>query len=68
MSFNLVTVHNYKSNPPKIRSDAFRGPLASAFKLHLDDLVSFRGMDQECLRTDGLSEKYRYEHAKDKIK
>lgn len=25
-----------------IRTDAFRGPLASAFKLHLEDLVSFR--------------------------
>jgi len=48
-----------------IRTDAFRGPLATAFKLHLEDLLGFRdpatgeGLDSRCLRTDGLSPAFR---------
>jgi len=57
-------VHPYNKEE-LIRTDAFRGPLASAFKLHLEDLTTFRDtksgsdMDHECLRTDGLSPRYR---------
>ena len=46
--------------------DAFRGPLASAFKLHLEDVALFRdpktGIDTDhlCLRTDGIADKYRH--------
>lgn len=49
-----------------IRSDAFRGPLATAFKLHLSDVSEYfdrnrsgLDMDHECLRTDGLAPRYR---------
>ena len=58
-------VHPYKKDE-MIKTDAFRGPLASAFKLHLQDLALFRDlstnqdMDHLCLRTDGLSDKYRH--------
>ena len=57
-------VHPYKKDE-MVRTDAYRGPLASAFKLHLDDLTTFRDiksgldMDHQCLRTDGLSPRYR---------
>ncbi len=57
-------VHPYKRDE-LIRTDAFRGPIASAFKLHLEDLLGFYdaeqglGMDDVCLRTDGLSPQYR---------
>ena len=61
-----------------IRTDAFRGPIASAFKLHLEDVVSFVAkdtgnsnssdqlqMDKQCLRTDGLSSRYKSTSAVD---
>ena len=60
-------VHPYKKDE-MIKADAFRGPLASAFKLHLQDLALFRDlstnqdMDHLCLRTDGLSDKYRHNY------
>ena len=46
-------------------SDAFRGPLASAFKLHVDvasfqDLKTGIDTDHVCLRTDGIADKYRH--------
>ena len=34
-------VHPYKKDD-LVRTDAFRGPLASAFKLHLEDLTVFQ--------------------------
>ncbi len=33
-------VHPYRRDD-LIRTDAFRGPIASAFKLHLEDLMGF---------------------------
>ncbi len=36
-----VMVHPYKKEE-LIRTDAFRGPIASAFKLHLEDLLAFQ--------------------------
>ena len=36
-------VHPYKKDE-MIKTDAFRGPLASAFKLHLQDLALFRDL------------------------
>ena len=56
-----TAVHPYTAD--MLRNDAFRGPLASAFKLHLADILGFvdretgLDMDHECLRTDGLSER-----------
>ena len=44
----------------------YRGPLASAFKLHIQDIALFQNsetgqdMDHLCLRTDGLAEKYKH--------
>ena len=58
-------VHPYKKDE-MIKADAFRGPLASSFKLHLQDLALFRDpntgldMDHLCLRTDGLADKYKH--------
>ena len=56
----------FQSKTLYIFSDAFRGPLASAFKLHLEDVALFRdpktGIDTDhlCLRTDGIADKYRH--------
>ena len=58
-----AAVHPYTED--LLRNDAFRGPLATSFKLHLMDLAMFSDratgldMDHECLRTDGLSPRYR---------
>ena len=58
-----AAVHPYTED--LLRNDAFRGPLATTFKLHLLDLAVFSDratgldMDHECLRTDGLSPRYR---------
>merc|ERR1711971_1483041 len=58
-----VAVHPYTEH--LVRSDAFRGPLATAFKLHLSDIAEYYDretgldMDHECLRTDGLAPRYR---------
>ena len=58
-----AAVHPYTED--LLRNDAFRGPLATSFKLHLMDLAVFSDratgldMDHECLRTDGLSPRYR---------
>ena len=44
---------------------AFRGPLATASKLHLSDVAGYvdrdtgLDMDHECVRTDGLAPRYR---------
>ena len=35
----LFQVHPYTE--PLVRSDAFRGPLATAFKLHLSDIAEY---------------------------
>ena len=35
----LLQVHPYTE--PLVRSDAFRGPLATAFKLHLSDIAEY---------------------------
>ena len=35
-----------------VRTDAFRGPLASAFKLHLEDLTVFQDPKRYILRRD----------------
>jgi len=56
-------VHPYTED--LLRNDAFRGPLATAFKLHLSDVAGFfdkktgLDMDHECMRTDGLAPRYR---------
>jgi len=58
-----AAVHPYTED--MLLNDAFRGPLASSFKLHLSDILGFfdketgLDMDHECLRTDGLSPRYR---------
>ena len=58
-------IHPYRRED-LIKTDAFRGPLASAFKLHLEDIALFSDaktgtdMDHLCLRTDGIAEKYRH--------
>ena len=58
-----AAVHPYTED--LLRNDAFRGPLATSFKLHLMDLAMFSDratgldMDHECLRTDGLAARYR---------
>jgi len=58
-----AAVHPYTED--LLRNDAFRGPLATAFKLHLSDVAGFfdketgLDMDHECLRTDGLAPRYR---------
>ncbi|TRY79121.1 hypothetical protein TCAL_05977 [Tigriopus californicus] len=56
-------VHPYPA-ADLVRTDAFRGPLASAFKLQLEDLGPYRtpdgkSLEDECLRTDGLSTRYK---------
>ena len=35
----MFQVHPYTE--PLVRSDAFRGPLATAFKLHLSDIAEY---------------------------
>ena len=35
----VLQVHPYTE--PLVRSDAFRGPLATAFKLHLSDIAEY---------------------------
>jgi len=58
-----AAVHPYTED--LLRNDAFRGPLATAFKLHLSDVAGFidkktgLDMDHECMRTDGLAPRYR---------
>lgn len=47
-------VYPYKKDD-LVRTDAFRGPLASAFKLHLEDLTVFQ--DLKRYRISMLSKK-----------
>ena len=34
-------VHPYRKEANLVMTDAFRGPMASAFKLHLEDIMLF---------------------------
>ena len=34
-------VHPYRKEADLVMTDAFRGPMASAFKLHLEDIMLF---------------------------
>lgn len=34
-------VHPYRKEAKLVMTDAFRGPMASAFKLHLEDIMLF---------------------------
>ena len=42
-------VYPYKKDD-LVRTDAFRGPLASAFKLHLEDLTVFQDLKRYEMR------------------
>jgi hypothetical protein len=40
-----ATVHPYKKED-LVLTDAFRAPLASVFKLHLDEVAAFRDLER----------------------
>ena len=40
-------VHPYRKDE-LVRTDAFRGPLASSFKLHLEDLMVYQDSEMYC--------------------
>lgn len=51
-------MHPYDKKDDLIRTDAFRAPLASAFKLHLEDVLAFEDKERSVMKRSIKSEVY----------